>query len=224
MTQTTTKFYNIRANLINNGRIYTETVAIKNIWEKNGSLFLDIYFHRLKKSFVFDSAFISYLYDINQDKGYDDIKKFAADFKSKPPTTSAKNDKLQLPKEEGGLLAPLKTDISMMMFVARCSHTPTVLKEKIIIDYICSQIKEAQSLSETYIKHFIHTLNCSEEAFYCGLTKLKSKKPQEAEHFLREVIKICLSDGNLHYTERTYIADIFQALRQEGLQFPADII
>ena len=218
------RFYNMRADLVNNGQIRTESIAIKNIWEKNGSIFLDIYFHRLKKSFVFDSAFVSNLYDVSQDKGYNDIKKFAADFKKPPQKATIEKEQPHLQKEEGGLLAPLRQDIAMMMFVARCSHKPTLLKEKIIIDYIRSQIKASQKISETYLKHFIYSVSCNEDDFYRGLSTLKRKKPHDAEHFLREIIKICISDGNLHYTERTYIADIFQALRQEGLHLPADII
>ena len=211
-------------DLINNGQIYTESIAIKNIWEKNGSLFLDIYFHRLKKSFVFDSAFISNLYDVSQDKGYDDLKKFADEFKKAAQEPANPPLKKSSVKEEGGVLESLRTDIAMMMFVARCSHKQTMLKEKIILDYIRTKVKAAQKFSESYLRHFIYDISCTEDDFYNGLKQLKSKKPQEAEYLLREMIKICLSDGNFHYTERTYIADVFQALRQEGLRLPADMI
>ena len=58
MVEATNKFYNIKINLIKNGHIYAENVAIRNVWEKESNIFFDIYFHRLNKSFVFDSVFI----------------------------------------------------------------------------------------------------------------------------------------------------------------------
>ena len=79
-------------------------------------------------------------------------------------------------------------------------------------------------MSESYLRHFIADLSCTEDDFYNGLENIKSKTPKEAVAFLREMIKICLSDGRLHYIERTYLSDIFQLLRNEGVSVPTDLI
>ena len=44
MANITDKFYNMQVNLIKNGKIYAENVAIRNVWQKDSNTFFDIYF------------------------------------------------------------------------------------------------------------------------------------------------------------------------------------
>ncbi len=221
MVKPTDKFYNMQINLLKNGRTYTEKVAITNVWQKGDNTFLDIYFHSINKSFVFDAAFVHDLWDLNQDKLYTNVNQFLADFNQTNNLNADKN-KTQS-KEEKGILAPVKNDIVILLFMARSLGYTDIIKEKIIFSYIQNRVEAAKNLSEQYLHNFIMALDVSQIDFYAALKQLKSKKPKEAEYLLREIIKICLSDGKIHYNERMYLADIIQTLRLEGMKIPKNL-
>lgn len=223
MAKTTDKFYNMRVNLIKNGRIYAEKVAIQNVWEKDSNIFLDIYFHRLKKSFVFDSVFIHDILDVNREKCYKDIGKFVADFNAESYTEPAAPHVVK-PQQDNSLLAPVKNDVILLLFMARAWGDKNSIKDKIIFEYIQNTIEAARSLSEQYLRSYIVKLTPDIEDFYAALKNIKAKQPRQAEYLLREIVKICLADGYLHYAERIYLADIIQTLRLEGLKLPQNLI
>ena len=50
-------FYNMLVHLIANGKTREENVAVKNIWQKDNLVFLDLYFYRIKRSQVIDSVY-----------------------------------------------------------------------------------------------------------------------------------------------------------------------
>ena len=223
MQQSTDKFYNMYISLIKNGRIYKEQVAIRNIWQKGNNIFLDIYFHRLQKSFVFDAAFVKDIYDINCDRVYQDINQFISAFSSSTPDIQSSDTKAIKKDKEDGILSPFKDDIALLLFMSYLWKDKNIIKDRIIIDYIKSNLPSAQNLSERYLKSYISTLHPSVTDFYDILSRLKSKRPKAAEQLLQEAIKICLSDGYLHYNERMYLADIIQALREYGLKLQLTI-
>ncbi len=222
MAKVTDKFYNMQINLIRNGKLYAENVAIRNIWEKDRNIFLDIYFHRLQKSFIFDSSFIRGIFDVTREKHYTDIHKFVADFNAEADVIEPQP--VTIPKKETSCLTPINNDMIILSFMSKVWGNKSQIKDKIIIDYIQATIAAAQSLSETYLLSYISSFQPEETDFYTALTKIKAKQPKQAEFLLREAIKICLSDGCLHYAERMYLADIIQTLRNEGLRLPADLI
>ena len=76
------KFYNMEIHIIKGDQLYAENVAIRNIWEKDDGTFFDIYVHRLKKSFVFDSLFIKEIADLNNNVKYQSISSFINDYKT----------------------------------------------------------------------------------------------------------------------------------------------
>ena len=223
MAKSTDKFYNMQVNIIQNGRIYAEQVAIQNVWKKEDNVFFDIYFHRLKKSFVFDAVFIHDILDISRDKSYTDINKFVDDFYALANELNEK-DKCHLPKKEKGILSPLKTDITLLKFMAEISSDKSDIKTKIICDYIEQNLEAGKNMSRSYLLSHISLISCEIEDFYNALKCIKAKTPQQAIRLLKEIIKICLSDGNLHYTERMYLADIIQTLRINGLKLPDNLI
>ncbi len=223
MSEQNDKFYNMRVDLVNNGRIYTENVAIRNIWEKDSSIFFDIYCHRLKKSFVFDSLFIHGIYDINRDKAYSDISLFIKDFKA--ISQDQKELKPIIKKQSSyGVFETIKEDVIILLFMSRRWHENEQLKNRIIIDYILDNCENAKDFSEQYIRSFISRIQPEIEDFYLALNKLKSKTIEKAEYFLREIVKICISDGHMHYIERMYLADIVYVLRSEGMPIPDDLL
>ncbi len=222
MAKATDKFYNMQVNLIKNGRVYTENVAIRNIWEKEQNIFLDIYFHRLQKSFIFDASFIRGIMDVSREKIYTDINAFVADFRAESSISAPKP--LEENKKDNGCLTPVDTDMVILSFMAKVWGDKSKIKDKIIIDYIQTTVAAAQNLSETYLRGYISNFQPEVEDFYTALKKIKAKQPKQAERLLREAIKICLSDGCLHYAERMYLADIIQVLRIEGLKLPSNLI
>ena len=223
MSEQNDKFYNMRVDLINNGKIYTENVAIRNVWEKDSGIFFDIYCHRLKKSFVFDALFIHGIYDINRDKVYNDISLFINDYK----TLNSDEEEIKpiLKKQNSyGIFETIKDDVIILLFMSRRWHENEHLKNKIIIDYILNHCDKSKDFSEQYIRNFISRLQPEMDDFYQALNTLKSKSIAEAEDFLREIIKICISDGHMHYSERMYLADIIHILRSEGMSVPNDLL
>lgn len=225
MPQPSNKFYNMEVSLIKNGRIYKEHVAIRNVWEKDRNIFLDLYFYRLQKSFIFDAVFVRDISDLNRDVYYNDIGKFTADFQA-----AAKEGGLPQANIKGkssnssGILSAIADDIMLLLFISSVWKDKTEIKQKIIIDYIKENVSAASSLSERYLKEYLLSLKPKVNDFYFLLPKLKSKQPKEAEKLLKEAIKICSSDGYLHYNERMYLADIIQTLREYGLKVPSDLI
>lgn len=223
MVEATNKFYNIKINLIKNGHIYAENVAIRNVWEKESNIFFDIYFHRLNKSFIFDSVFIHDIYDVSRDKFYNDIGKFIKDFYAEI-TNSKKTPSQKKVQTENNVFSSIENDIIILLFMAQLRSDSSIIKRKIIYNYICQHIDKAKNLSEQYIYNYIASLNPELDNFYKSLKNLKSKSPQEAQYFLREIVKICMSDGYLHYHERMYLAEIIYILRNYGMNIPANLI
>lgn len=43
-------FYNMLVHIVFKNRVSEENVAVKNAWEKNGTLFFDLYFYRAKRA------------------------------------------------------------------------------------------------------------------------------------------------------------------------------
>lgn len=217
MNDTKVHFYNMLIHLVRNNRIYEENVAIRNIWEKDGNIFFDIYFYRRRKSYIFDSVFIHDITDLSNEKYYKDIKSFVKDFKL------INQDNVPLPETK--IYAPaiklfenIAADIEIMLFVSMCEIGKLLpVKEKIIIEYIRNKIPQSANLSHQYISGFLKSLNYNEKIFYNALNQLKRKPPEAAEHLLNEVIKIALSDGKLHYKEKWFLAEIWEQLRQDGL-------
>lgn len=220
MVKATDRFYNMQVSLLKDGRVYTEKVAITNVWQKDSGTFLGFYFHNVEKSLIYDSAFVRDIWDLNCDKIYADVDEFIADFYSNTNTEGEKNKQS---KTDEGVLSSVKNDVVILLFMARGLEYTNIIKEKIIFSYIQNRVKAASSFSEQYLHNFIKGLKVSQKDFYMALKQLKSKKPKDAEFLLKEIVKLCLSDGQIHYNERMYLADIVQTLRLEGLRIPKNL-
>ena len=157
---------------------------------------------------------------MNCDKVYADVDEFIADFYSDTDTEIEKNKQS---KPDDSILSSVKNDIVILLFMARGLEYTNIIKEKIIFSYIQSRVKAASNFSEQYLHNFIKGINASQKDFYIALKQLKSKRPKDAEFLLKEIVKICLSDGQIHYNERMYLADIVQTLRLEGLRIPKNL-
>ena len=98
------------------------------------------------------------------------------------------------------------------------------IKDKIIYDYILKEVAAAENFSKQFIINYVSKIQPEREDFYKAMTELKSKTPKQAERLLRELVKICRVDGQMHYKERMYLADIIQTLRENGLKIPDNLI
>ena len=222
MANITDKFYNMQVNLIKNGKIYAENVAIRNVWQKDSNTFFDIYFHRLKKSFVFDSVFIHDIFDISRDKAYSNIDLFIKDFYDEvEKNTSVKSVK---PPKETGILVPVRNDLILLLFMAQTWGEYNMIKNKIIFDYVQHSLNNAKNITKQYLDDYMAKLQPEVDDFYIALETIKSKTPKQAETLLRAIFNVCHADGHMHYTERMYLADIVQTLRLEGMKIPVDLI
>lgn len=213
----TDKFYNLKIDIISNGRVCVETAAVRSVIDKESSQYFDIYIYRLKKAFIFEKNFIRRIYDLSRDKIYTDMDKFIADFNHElsqsdddgnSATVLAK--KLQRSEE---MLRPILSDIILMLFIARIDIDNGQLKEKVIFEYITSKLPQAKILSLVYIQKYLNSITVERDDFYRHLPNIRSKNKDEANDFYQTVLKICLSDGRMHYAERLYLAEIVQFFR-----------
>ena len=217
MAQTATKFYNMLIHLIKNNKLFEENVAIKNVWQKEGNTFLDIYFYRNRKSYVFDAVFVHDILDLTNEKYYKNIESFVADFQknSQGPLPESKES---APVVNQNMFRPLKADLTIMTFIASCCHNYTGVKKNIIFDYIKRNIPSAANLSQQYLETYIDSYSPTENDFYAALKDVGGKKQDEVEELSRELMKICLADGRLSYLEKMYMADLLQVLREQGVR------
>ena len=80
------------------------------------------------------------------------------------------------------------------------------------------------NFSQQFIIAYISKIQPEIDDFYEALKSLKSKTPKQAERLLKEIVKICRADGEMHYNERMYLADIIYILRENGLKIPENLI
>lgn len=217
-------FYNMLAHIVYKNRMAEENVAVKNIWEKNNTVFLDLYFYRTKKSQVIDGAFIHDLLDLTTEKYYGSAEEFISDFWSirrleeNVSTTAAE-------RSGSGVryLDEIRDDLVILTFMAKCNMNFTEIKTKTICDYINASKPETAVLSSQYVSSYLRDLNPDEDSFYQAIENLQAKTPEQAENIFREAVKISASDGAVHYNERIYLAELLQALREYGLDVDVEI-
>lgn len=217
MAQENLRFYNMIVHLVQNNRLFEENVAVKNVWQKDNNLFFDIYFYRNQKSYVFDAAFIHDLLDLTTEKYYGTLEAFVKDYQKEETleAPAVSENKFLIDKK---IFEPLNIDLVILTFMAQCGGNFSAIKEKIIYDYILDQIPETRSLSRQYINAYLTGIKPSVENFYKAINHLNTKNPDEASELVKESVKICLSDGQLHYIEKLYLAEIFQVLREQGVE------
>lgn len=214
-------FYNMLVHIVFKNRVSEENVAVKNAWEKNGTLFFDFYFYRAKKGKLIDAALVRDLYDLNTEKYYYSAQNFYQEFLQSREIAAAHADKK--PKANPIVvdvkqLESIKDDLIILTFMAKCNSSFTEIKIKTIRNYITRLRPETKTLSEQYINAYLKDLNPDEDDFYLSLINIKTKTPEEATALAAEAFKVSASDGAVMYNERIYLAELLQALREYGLE------
>lgn len=213
-------FYNMLAHIVYKNRMVEENVAVKNLWKKEDTVFLDLYFYRAKKSQVIDGAFIHDIYDLTTEKYYKNADEFIADFMQERELGDAvKEEKPESLNINIRHLEDIKDDLIILTFMAKCNANFTDIKTKTIKSFINKLKPQSAALSEQYISTYLKGLCPNEDDFFEALGNLKSKTPEEAEAIAVEAVKISASDGAIHYNERIYLAELLQTLREHGLEF-----
>ena len=214
-------FYNMLVHIVFKNRVSEENVAVKNAWEKNGTLFFDLYFYRAKKGKLIDAALVRDLYDLNTEKYYYSAQNFYQEFLQSREIAAEQADKK--PKANPIVvdvkqLESIKDDLIILTFMAKCNSSFTEIKIKTIRNYITRLRPETKTLSEQYINAYLKDLNPDEDDFYLSLINIKTKTPEEATALATEAFKVSASDGAVMYNERIYLAELLQALREYGLE------
>ena len=210
------RFYNMLIHLIKNNKLYEENVAIKNVWKKDNNIFLDIYFYRKQKSYIFDSVFVHDILDLSNERYYKRIEDFLEDFAE--AEDSSDTEKEELVSIDKKIFEPIDVDLIILSFMAGCSGNYVPIKQKIIFDYILEQIPQTKNLSSQYLETYIESLAPDEKSFYKALSNINYQNPDAVEKLCQEVLKVCLADGRLHYREKLYLAEILQFLREAGIK------
>ncbi len=214
MQQDNLRFYNMLIHFVQNNRIFEEKAAIKKVWQKDGNIFFDIYFYRNHSSYVFDSHFLKDLTDLTTEKYYQDPQQFFYEYKKIPSEKTDDKRKFVINKK---IFEPIDIDLVLMRFMAACEKNFTTVKEQIIYDYILKNIPATRGLSPQYISAYLSEIQPNENDFYQALGEIIKKTPEEAENLIKEIVKICQSDGQLHYNEKMYLAEFLQILRENGV-------
>lgn len=214
-------FYNMLVHIVFKNRVSEENVAVKNAWEKNGTLFFDLYFYRAKKGKLIDAALVRDLYDLNTEKYYYSAQNFYQEFLQSRELAAEQSEKK--PKANPIVvdvkqLESIKDDLIILTFMAKCNSSFTEIKIKTIRNYITRLRPETETLSEQYINAYLKDLNPDEDDFYLSLINIKSKTPEAATNLAKEAFKVSASDGAIMYNERIYLAELLQALREYGLE------
>lgn len=216
-------FYNVQADIFLDGRLQNRNIAIRNIWEKEDNLFLDIYLYDEQKSLIVDAVFIKKIINLNNNKVYLSREDFLRDFEGYKETK--KEDPIELRNAKGlKYLKQLGDDLIILSFIANHHIDLSEIKIFSIEDYITQIKPEARALSSNYIRNYIMELSPTEENFYEALENIKSKTPQEAINLFQECVKLCYSDGYLDYKERLYLAEIMQTLREYNVSLKGCLI
>ena len=214
-------FYNMLVHIVFKNRVSEENVAVKNAWEKNGTLFFDLYFYRAKKGKLIDAALVRDLYDLNTEKYYYSAQNFYQEFLQSRELAAEQSEKK--PKANPIVvdvkqLESIKDDLIILTFMAKCNSSFTEIKIKTIRNYITRLRPETETLSEQYINAYLKDLNPDEDDFYLSLINIKSKTPEAATNLAKEAFKVSASDGAIMYNECIYLAELLQALREYGLE------
>lgn len=211
-------FYNLLVHLRSGSKLTEESAALKNIWGQEPNIFLDLYFYRTKQSKVIDSAYVHDILDMTSEKYYSSCEALLADFqKTEEKKTPEEEDEGIHEKFNFQHLEEYKDDIVILTFMAKCAACWSLVKERTIHGYIKSRKAEYNTLSPQYLNAYLKELNPREKDFYRALENLKAKTPAAACELAREAVKICICDGQLHYKEKLYIAELLQKLRLHGL-------
>ena len=206
MTQPALKFYNMMMHLIKNNKLYEENVAVKNVWKKEGNTFLDVYFYRTRKSYVFDAVFIHDILDLSNEKY--------------PKPSSAGEEPRHVADKK--IFEPISVDLIILTFMA-CLGGLDSIQKSIICDYIRRQIPQARNMSRPYLETYIESLSPDDKSFYNALRRLNYQNKEAVEHLCAEAVKVCLADGRLHYREKFYIAELLQVCREAGINMEVAI-
>ena len=205
-------FYNMLVHIVFKNRVSEENVAVKNAWEKNGTLFFDLYFYRAKKG---------KLYDLNTVKYYYSAQNFYQDFLQSRRLGAEQSEEIKKPSPCGidvKQLEAVRDDLIILIFLAKCNANFTDIKTRAIREYVTRVRPQSQALSEQYVNSYLKSLNPDEEDFYRSLNNLKAKTPEEAAALAVDAFKVSAADGAVLYNERLYLAELLQTLREYGLE------
>ncbi len=212
------KFYDLKIGLWQNGRVVYERAAVRSIKEKKGIYYFDIFLYRWQKLSTYDQGFIQDIYDELTGKKYTEMQDFLDDYIGK--TDSGKTSQEDLTKrinDSRDILKPLWNELCLMLFMARLDIDNEQLKESVIYDYLQSHLIEPEKVTIAYVRKYLNKVKLSVDDFYQSLAYLKDQNPDKIAEIYRTVMRICLSDGRLHYIERLYLAEIVQFFRLQNI-------
>lgn len=214
------RFYNMLVHLTSPGhKVIEENVAVKNIWQKNSLVFMDLYFYRTKKSHIVDSVYLRDILDLSNEKFYASAKEFIKDYCSYT-AVAEKNDETKglVQNFDFRHLEKIKEDLIILTFIAKCTADFNTIKLASIRNYIHKKLPQTKTLSDQYLDNYMEELNPAENNFFMALETLKANTPEDVEDLIREALKISAADGAISYQERYYIAEIVQAMREYGIK------
>lgn len=212
-------FYNLIANLLFNNELHEENIAIRNIWQKSGANFLNVYFYSTKKSKILESNYFHDIYDLSTEKYYKDINVFIEEFletqkRHELQKQDTKDEKVEI---RYTYLENFRPAVLILIFFARLNPNLMNVKINVIKEYIKSKQPQAEKFSNQYIEAYIKSITPSIDDFYQSLEELKRYSSEDVEDMAREAVKISVTDGVVHYEEKIFLAELFQALREYGI-------
>lgn len=214
-------YYNMLVHIVFKNRISEENVAVKNVWDRNGTLLFDLYFYRAKKGKMIDSALIRDMFDLNTERFYVSAKEFYQDYLHTQEKAAEVIEEQKKPEPiviDIKQLEDIRDDLIILTFMAKCNANFTEIKTKAIREYITRLKPLSAALSEQYVSTYLKGLNPDEDDFFGALENLKAKTPEEASSLAADAFKVSASDGAVLYNERIYLAELLQALREYGLE------
>ena len=218
-------FYNLVANILFNNQLHEENIAVRNVWKKGSGNFLNVYFYATHKSKVLDANYIHDIYDLSTEKYYKDINLFIKDFFAVQDAKKEQKRETRAEKTEKNynFLEKHRSEILILSFFSRLNPNLPAVKENVIREFIKNNLPKSASFSDQYIDAYIRSLFPRVNDFYEALDNLGGCTPEQVENLAKEAVKISAADGVIHYEEKIFLAELFQTLREHGIEVDIEL-
>lgn len=214
-------FHNLVANILFNNQLHEEDIAIKNIWKKGSNRYFNVYFYNSRQTRILDANYFHDIYDLDSGRYYKDMEVFSLDFLSverEHKERSREETKSEKIENSFRYLESLRAEVTILAFFARLNNSLQNIKNNVVSDFIRRRQPKSVVMSEQYVDAYVKSMTPTKDDFYEALHNLKHKDVKEVEDLACEAVKISITDGTVHYDEKIYLAELFQTLRDYGIE------
>ena len=135
-----------------------------------------------------DCSYYGYIFDLSTEKFYASPELFIRDYCAfvSSQGSETESELPETPQFDFKHLEPIKDNLIILTFMAKCTADFNRIKNKAIRDYIFRCLPQTKALSDQYISSYLKDLNPNEDNFLTAVDNLKAKSPEEVEELIKE--------------------------------------